>query len=201
MNSTSCANGAGSRTMSSRGVSVVPRMVLPIQGTQKSTRPSAVLGTIRPWLPGRKLRSTTRCTPWLGATIGGRAALPASRSMLRTASTQTPVALTTQRARTVCCAPVSASCATSPRTWPFSRSSDTTGMWLSINAPRPAAVRARATARRASSNWPSQYLTPPRRPARRAVGSSASVPAADSHSVAPRPRAPASASYRVRPMP
>ena len=57
--------------MSSRGVSVVPRIVLPSHGTANSTRPSSVFGTSSACVPGRNERSTTRCTPWLGATMPG----------------------------------------------------------------------------------------------------------------------------------
>ena len=70
MKRTSSRNGSGSRTTSRRGLSVVPRMSLPSQGTANSTRPSAVLGTIKAWSDGKNSRSTTMCTPWLGATMG-----------------------------------------------------------------------------------------------------------------------------------
>ena len=76
-------------------------MTLPSHGTANSTRPSAVLGTISAWSPGRNSRSTTMCTPWLGATMGLTARPIASPSCWRNSSTQTPVALITQRARSV----------------------------------------------------------------------------------------------------
>jgi hypothetical protein len=70
--------------------------------------------------------------------------------MSRSASTQMPVALTTQAAATerppTC----------TPRTCPFSRSRPVTGAWFSTTAPRAIAVRASVTASRASSNWASQ---------------------------------------------
>src|SRR3546814_3538481 len=45
MNSTSSAKASGSRDKSWRGVSVVPKITLPNQGTAHSTRPSSVLRT------------------------------------------------------------------------------------------------------------------------------------------------------------
>lgn len=66
-------------------------------------------------LPGRKSRGSVRCTPWLGATMVGAFL----SSMRRTASTQTPVALITQRARSVKTASPSASVAVTPSTLPF----------------------------------------------------------------------------------
>ena len=77
-------------------------------------------------------------------------------SMSRTASTHTPVALTTQRARSVAVTPLSLSRTCNPRTWPFSCTSPVAAQWLTSKAPRAAAVRASNSARRASSNWPSQ---------------------------------------------
>ncbi|MCY1533273.1 hypothetical protein D9M68_685950 [compost metagenome] len=65
-------------------------------------------------LPGRKSRGRVKCTPWLGATM----VCAFLSSMRRTASTQTPVALTTQRARSVKFAPPIASCAVTPSTLP-----------------------------------------------------------------------------------
>ena len=47
---TAAARAPGRR----RGVSVVPRITLPSQGTPNSTRPSAVLGTISAWSPGQE---------------------------------------------------------------------------------------------------------------------------------------------------
>lgn len=166
MKATSSATGAGSRSRSSRGVSVVPRIALPIQGTTNNTLPSAVFGTSRACEPGENSRSTTTCTPWLGATMGARRGDPGSRSMSRTASTLTPVALITQRARSANDSPLSASRAMTPRTRPSSRRNDVTSQWLSTTAPRVNAVRASATARRASSNRPSQYFAPPASPCR-----------------------------------
>ena len=201
MKSTSSRKGVGSRSRSWRGVSVVPRIVLPSQGTAKSTRPSLVFGTISACVPGRKARSTTRCTPWLGATMAGLGGASVSRSMSRTASTQTPAALTTQRARRSKRSPLSASRACSPRTLPPSRSRSVTAQWFSTTAPRVMAVRANSTASRASSNCPSQYLMPPTSPWRRTVGSSSCVRRADSISVGPRLCRPASTSYIFSPVP
>ena len=54
-------------------------------------------------------------------------------------------------------------------------------------------------ASRASSNWPSQYLTPPFNPCARAVGRQARVWSRVRNSVGPRPAFPARASYILRP--
>ncbi|KAG1435883.1 hypothetical protein G6F56_013792 [Rhizopus delemar] len=115
MKSTSWAPASGSSGKSSRGVSVVPTMVWPFHGTTHSTRPSSVLGIRMARLPGRKSRGKVRCTPWLGATIVGAFL----SSMRRTASTQTPVALITQRARSEKLAPPMTSCAVTPSTLPL----------------------------------------------------------------------------------
>ncbi len=200
MKSSSASKGRGSRGRSWRGVSVVPRIREPIHGTAKSTRPSAVLGTSRAWSPGMKARSTTTCTPWLGETRrGGGAAPVASRACWRTASTHTPVALTTARARTRASPPwrrsrtVSAKCAPGvPGEVPGRR--PRTSVWLSGRPPARSMVRARVRARRASSNCPSQYWTPPRSPSARMPGRACSVRAAFSRCVAPRPARPASRS-------
>jgi len=197
----SASEASGSVGMSARGVSVVPRIVLPSHGTAKRTRPSDVFGTISACAPGRNPRSTTTCTPWLGATIGARDGASSLRSMSRTASTQTPVALTTQRARSVKGWPVSPSRPCTPRTRPSSRSSPVAGQWFSTTAPCAIAVRASVTASRASSNWPSQYFTPPESDACRTLGSNSTVRRADSRAVGPSPRRPASASYAFKPTP
>ena len=156
MNATSSANGVGSSLKSSRGVSVVPRMVLPSQGTANNTRPSAVLGTSKAWSPGQNLRSTTRCTPWLGATSAGRFGADGSRSMSRTASTHTPVALMTQPACSTARSCVSLSRTVTPVTRALSRCNEIALQWFITTAPSRNAVRASASASRASSNWPSQ---------------------------------------------
>ncbi len=77
-------------------------------------------------------------------------------SMARRSSAQTPVALTTQRART--CSPSHPSPAsTAPSAMPsVSLVSETTRAWLTMQAPwSTAAVRARASVSRASSVWAS----------------------------------------------
>ncbi|MNI50359.1 hypothetical protein D3C73_1050160 [compost metagenome] len=66
-------------------------------------------------LPGRNSCGKVRCTPWLGATI----VAAFLSSMRRTASTQTPVALMTQRARNEKLAPPITSCAVTPSTLPL----------------------------------------------------------------------------------
>ena len=204
MNSTSSANGAGSRTRSSRGVSVVPRMVLPSQGTANSTRPSSVLGTSSACVPGRKARSTTRCTPWLGATIAGLRAAPRRRGPCRApSSTHTPVALTTQRRAHRQRRRRSRRRARSGRAPCRPRAATrVTAQWFSTSAPRAAAVRASSTARRASSNWPSQYFTPPHQAARRTVGQQlAASRRVTATRWRPGPARPASASYIFSPTP
>ncbi|CFE02814.1 Uncharacterised protein [Bordetella pertussis] len=100
-----------------RGVSVVPTMVWPFQGTTNSTRPSSVLGMRMASSPGRKSRGSVRCTPWLGATM----VCAAGSSMRRTASTHTPVALTTHLARSVTRSSPSASATVTPSTRPSVR--------------------------------------------------------------------------------
>ena len=125
MKSTSVPEACGSSGRSGRGASVVPRIILPNQGTANSTRPSAVLGTSSAWSPGEKDWSTTTCAPWLGATMGVTG-LPAARaSYWRNASTQTPVALTMQPAWMRNSRPVSTSRATSPTARPASCSTST----------------------------------------------------------------------------
>ena len=101
MKSASSLSGVGSSARSLDGVSVVPKMTLPSQGTANKTLPSDVLGTISATSDCRNSASTTKCTPWLGATMGLTGALRpaglAAPSLSRKASTQTPVALITQR--------------------------------------------------------------------------------------------------------
>ncbi|CFW29555.1 Uncharacterised protein [Bordetella pertussis] len=82
-----------------------------------STRPSSVLGMRMASSPGRKSRGSVRCTPWLGATM----VCAAGSSMRRTASTHTPVALTTHLARSVTRSSPSASATVTPSTRPSVR--------------------------------------------------------------------------------
>jgi hypothetical protein len=125
MKSSSSAKASGSRARSLRGVSVVPRMTLPSQGTANSTRPSAVLGTSSAWSEGRKSRSTTTCTPWLGATMG----LTGLQLGILLAEQIHPGAGGIDHAtrRTVKRRPVSASSQTTPATLPASCTSSLAG--------------------------------------------------------------------------
>ena len=76
-------------------MSVVPSRAWSCQGIANITRPSLVRGTMIAESPGRNDRSSTTCTPWLGAIIGAAA----GSSIRRTASLNAPVALITLRAR------------------------------------------------------------------------------------------------------
>ncbi len=89
---------------------------------------------------------------------------------------QTPVALITVRARTLCSAPVSSSRSSTPV--PVA---ETTRARVRTCAPSDAAVRAIVvTSRASSSSWPSHESSPPRRPADRRAGAICITSVADS---------------------
>ena len=177
MNPTSSAEGRGA-SVTGAGASVVPARTPPSQGSRNTTRPSFVLGTIRPQVSGAKCAGSTTCVPPAGVMIASRLA----STMRRTPSVNGPVALITQRARTGngaralfrdpetsrTKAPVTRGVPVSlvdipsvPSSLTSSNSKRSTRAWLSTVAPAALAVAASATARRASSNWPSRYTTAP----------------------------------------
>ena len=88
----------------------------------------------------------------------------------RTSSAQTPVALTTTRARTSIVRPASWSTTHAPRTLPSVRSSSDTFAWFTTTAPARCAVRTADHTSRASSVRASQNESP--RDGLRSIGDS-----------------------------
>mmetsp|Transcript_27645 Transcript_27645/g.54350 ORF Transcript_27645/g.54350 Transcript_27645/m.54350 type:complete len:238 (-) Transcript_27645:464-1177(-) len=112
---TSCSVGAGVIVISLL-LSVVPAKVVPSQGKKKRTRPSSVLGTMRPVSAGEKWSGRITCTPAAGLMTGSAAGL----SSCRTLSANTPVALTTPLHFTLYLSPLRVSSTTAPQIWPCS---------------------------------------------------------------------------------
>ena len=98
----------------SAGASVVPASVEPSHGSKKSTRPSLVLGTMRPMRSGEKWSGRITCTPAAPRMSGG----VAGSSSARSASPKGPVAFTTAFARTLKARPVCSSRTATPAAAP-----------------------------------------------------------------------------------
>ena len=98
---------------------------------------------IKAVLPGQKEASTTKCTPWLGLTSALTGTWPAQgcKTICRRASTQTPVALTTQRACRVDVWPSRSLNKVTCQPWAEGAKA-VTRMWLCTQAPAARAVLA-----------------------------------------------------------
>ncbi len=140
---------AGWSLLSDQSVSVVPIIQCRPHGITNSTDFS--VRRIRPASPRMRSRGTTRWMPFEARTWN----CPRSPANDCVSSVQTPVALTTCRARTSICLPVSRSATRAPTTRPPSRSRSTTRARVATCAPYAAAVRAIIMVCRASSTWPS----------------------------------------------
>ena len=145
----SVRDAAGWARSRSQAVSVVPMIQCRPHGITNSTDFS--VRVMKPHSDRMRSRGTTRWMPLLAST--SRDSAPPSRPS--TSSVQTPVALTTTRARTSSSAPDSRSVARTPTTLGPSRRKPVTRVRVATRQPWWAAVRARVTTSRASSTWQS----------------------------------------------